>query len=185
VKCLIFSALIMLAACASPPEPLNIENTEKLTATVEAVDQTKRTVTLRAPNGLSQTIEVSPEVRNLAQVEAGDQVVVQYYEGLAAQLTRKGEPATSVGQVDEALLGTRAEPGHKPGGAVGSVVTTTVVIQAVDRSANTVTFEGPEGSRTVSVKRPEAQKFIAGLKQGDEVDITYTEALAVSVQPAR
>ena len=183
MKCLIFSALILLAACASPPEPLNIENTETLTATVEAVDQTKRTVTLRAPSGL-QTIEVSPEVRNLAQVKAGDQVVVQYYEGLAAQLTRKGEPATSVGQVDEALLGTRAEPGQKPGGAVGSVVTTTVVIQSVDRSANTVTFQGPNGSRTVSVKRPEAQKFIAGLKQGDQVDITYTEALAVRVQPA-
>ena len=35
-------------------------------------------------------------------------------------------------------------------------------------------------TRTVDVKDPKAQKFIGTLKKGDEVELTYTEALAVT-----
>jgi hypothetical protein len=38
--------------------------------------------------------------------------------------------------------------------------------------------------RTVAVERPEGQEFIRGLKKGDQVEITYTEALAMEVRPA-
>jgi hypothetical protein len=138
---------------------------------------------VKAANGLSQTIDVSPEVKNLAQVKVGDNVVVRYYEGLAASLAKKGQG--NVGTIKQGVVGGTAEPGAKPAAAIGNVVTTTVVIESVDKAANKVTFKGPEGSQTVAVKRPEGQKFIAGLNKGDEVDITYTEALAVSVEPAK
>jgi len=66
---------------------------------------------------------------------------------------------------------------------VGRQVTTTVVIEAVDRSKNALTFTGPSGmTRTVDVKDPKAQQFISQLKKGDEVELTYTEALAVTVE---
>ena len=46
-------------------------------------------------------------------------------------------------------------------------------------------FTGPGGLvRTVEVKDPNAQKFISKLKKGDHVELTYSEALAVSVEPA-
>jgi hypothetical protein len=49
-----------------------------------------------------------------------------------------------------------------------------------------VTFTGPDGyARVLPVKDPAAKKFVATLKEGDQVDLTYTEALAVSVEPAR
>jgi hypothetical protein len=61
-----------------------------------------------------------------------------------------------------------------------------VIIEAVDRGTHEVTFTGPAGmTRTVEVKDPKAQQFIGTLKKGDEVEITYTEALAVSVDPGR
>ena len=76
--------------------------------------------------------------------------------------------------------------GGQPGAAVGNMVTTTVVIEGVDRSTNSVTFTGPSGmTRTVDVKDPKAQKFIGTLKKGDEVELTYTEALAVTVEPQK
>jgi hypothetical protein len=63
-------------------------------------------------------------------------------------------------------------------------VATTVVIESVDRATSSVTFTGPAGmTRTVHVKDPEAQEFIAKLDQGDEVELVYTEAIAVSVEP--
>jgi hypothetical protein len=179
---LLATSLFALACYANPPDPVAVEHTEKVTATVEAIDQAKRLVTLRGESGKTETIEVSPEVRNLAQVKAGDKVVVQYYQGLAAQMTKKGE-GTPVGQVDQAAVAGRAPVGEQPGAAVGSVITTTVIIESVNKAANTVTFRGPRGTKTIAVKNPDAQKFIAGLKKDDEVDLTYSEALAISVEP--
>jgi hypothetical protein len=177
------AATLLMTACASPPEPVSVENTQTLTATVESVDLDKRLVSLRAANGRSATVEVSPDVRNLAQVKPGDNVVVRYYEALAAQLKKKGE-STTLDSVDVATGTARAEPGGKPGAAVGSTVTTTVVIDSVDQSFNTVTFRGPGGMlRTVAVETPKGQEFIGRLRKGDEVELTYTEALAVSVEP--
>jgi hypothetical protein len=182
-RLVLLATMVAVAAYATPPDPINVENAEKMTATVEAIDHEKRLVTLRAENGLSNTIEVGPDVQNLAQVKAGDKVVVRYYEGLAAQLKKKGEPAPG-DKVVERSVAARAPEGMKPAGMVGSTVNSTVVIQSVDKAANSVTFQNKDGVHTVAVKKPEAQKFIAGLKKGDEVDITYTQALAISVEPA-
>jgi hypothetical protein len=179
-----FCLLTAAAVSAQPAEPVKVERTDTLSATVESIDLDKRLVGLRAGDR-STTVQVSPEVRNLGQVKVGDQVVVEYYQGLAAEFKKKGESQT-VGAVD-AVTGTARTPdGAPPGAAVGNLVTTTVVIEAVDRSANSVTFTGPAGkTRTVNVKDPKAQKFISTLKKGDEVELTYTEALAVTLEPKK
>ena len=62
---------------------------------------------------------------------------------------------------------------------------TTVEIDFVDTSFNTVTFKRSDGAvRTVAVQTPEGRKFIRGLRKGDRVDIAYTEAFAIEVKPA-
>ena len=38
-------------------------------------------------------------------------------------------------------------------------------------------------TRTVDVVDPKAQKFISTLKKGDEVELTYVEAVAVTLEP--
>ena len=49
----------------------------------------------------------------------------------------------------------------------------------------TVTFTGPRGNtHTVAVRDPGAREFVRGLRQGEEVDITYSEAFAIRVEPA-
>jgi hypothetical protein len=187
LRCLtggVLASALLFGACASePPEPVTVENTQTISATVESVDLSKRLVSLRGENGRSATVEVAPEVRNLSQVQPGDKVVVRYYEALAAQLKKKGESET-LNKVDVADAAAVAQPGEKPAGLVGSTVTTTVVIDSVDQSFNTVTFKGPNGTlRTVAVESDKGKEFINRLKKGDEVEVTYTEALAVSVEP--
>jgi hypothetical protein len=39
--------------------------------------------------------------------------------------------------------------------------------------------------RRLKIADPKAQEFIRGLRVGDEVQLTFSEALAVSVEPAR
>jgi len=188
MKPFITSAVAALAcvgatvSIAQPTEPVHVERTQTVSATVKSIDQQKRLVEL-TDGKESTTIQVPPEVRNLSQLKVGDQVVVSYHEGLAAEFKKKGE-STTVGVLDTTTGTARNPEGGQPGAAVGNRVRTTVVIQGVDHSSNSVTFTGPSGmTRTVEVKDPKAQKFIGSLKQGDEVELTYTEALAVTVDP--
>lgn len=182
VLALIGAAGSMTAAMAQPTEPMEVERTETLTATVESINLGERMIELKTDEG-TQTVQVPPEVRNLDQIEPGDEVVVEYYEAIAAQFRKPGE-GPPAGVVDARSGAARNPQGARPGGAVANSVTTTVVIDAVDQPSNSVTFTGPSGmTRTVDVKDPEAQEFISTLKKGDRVELTYTEALAVTVQP--
>jgi hypothetical protein len=139
-------------------------------------------VTVRGPQGNVVEIEAGPEVRNLPQVKVGDEVVVVYYAALAAEFK---EPGTGVQGVSEEVGAGRAAEGERPGAGIGRRVTATVVIDSVDTETNTVSFVGPAGVlRTVDVQDPAAQAFIKELEKGDEVELTYTEAFAISVEPA-
>jgi hypothetical protein len=71
-----------------------------------------------------------------------------------------------------------------PAAGAGVLLRTTVTIDSVDKQMNTVTFKNADGLlRTVAVQTPEGQKFIKGLKKGDNVEVAYTEALAIEVKP--
>jgi hypothetical protein len=167
-------------AAARTDEAVGAVRTVEARATVTAIDQATRIVTLKAENGKELTTKVSDEVRNLAQVKVGDVVVLTYKEALAVSLGA-GE-ATAEG----AVAAGRAKPGELPAGFVGQTATVAAKVEAIDLTANTVTFKGPEGNtRTVPVKDPKNVEFLKKLKVGDTVTITYAEALAVSLQPAK
>jgi hypothetical protein len=80
----------------------------------------------------------------------------------------------------------RAALGERPAATVGEQVRTTVKVYEVDPYANTIEVTGPRGyNRRLKVKDPQAIAFIRGLKKGDEIEVTFTEALAISVEPAK
>jgi ribosomal protein S17 len=94
--------------------------------------------------------------------------------------------AMRTGPVEYVLTSTEAAAGAKPGempaGAVAKQVTVTVEVVAIDPAVPSVTFKGPEGNtKTIKVRDP--QKLV-GVKVGDMVDITYTQALAIKVDKA-
>jgi hypothetical protein len=171
----------LLAACApKPPATMERESVQTMTATVDAVNLPARMVVLRGEQNATAAVMVGPQVRNLEQVQPGDKVVVSYYQALAAAVRKPGEGGEGV--VTDAM---RARPGERPGGAVGQAITTTVAIEAVDTSFNTVTFRRPDGYlRTVAVESPEGREFIRKVRPGEQVEVTYTEAVAVDVKPA-
>jgi hypothetical protein len=176
-------AALACGTAAAQPAPVSVEKTETISATVASIDKAKRLVELRKDDE-STTIQVPPEVRNFERIKVGDEVVATYYQGLAAEFKKKGESKT-VGVID-ATTGTARLPegASRPGAAVANQVTTTVVIEAVDRKTHSVTFVGPAGmTRTVDVVDPKAQQFIGTLQKGDEVQLTYVEAVAVTLEP--
>lgn len=175
-------ALAFAACAAPPPKPVVRENLVQKTATVESIDQASRLVTLRGEDGNAVTVKVSDEVKNLPQVKEGDKVTISYYEALAAEVKKPGE---GVEGVETNVSAVKAPPGSMPAAGAGVLMRTTVVIDSVDTTFNTVTFKRSDGAlRTVAVQTPEGQKFIKGLKKGDHVEVAYTEALAIEVKPA-
>ncbi len=136
-----------------------------------------RTVTLRGSQGKMVTVNVSEEVKNLPQVEVGDQVKMDYYESVAFQVMAPG--SVESGALAEQAMAT-AEPGQKPAGAVVKEVTVTTTLEAIDRMNQTVTLKGPRGrTQTIRVRDP---RNLSKVQVGDQVVITYTEALAISVE---
>lgn len=179
-------ALLWLAACTSGtksdaplPSGTIASGTVTATATVESIDVAKRLVTLRGTDGTSTTVKVDDSVRNLAQVKKGDRVVATYRESLAFQVKKAGEGEAGV---DVLEVAGRTEPGEKPGAAAGGMVTATVTIKAIDKTAPSITLEKADGSTfTVVVRHPEKLQHV---KVGDLVEITYSAAVALSVEPA-
>ena len=153
--------------------------TVKVTATITAIDAATRAVTLKGPQGKEITITAGPEVKNFAQMKVGDQVNAEYVEALTLEL-KKGSTAL-VGRTDQAAAGA-AKPGERPAGLVGRQVTITAEVVGVDPATQTVTLRGPQ--RTVELKVPDPAQFKLVAK-GDRVEATYTEAVAIAVEPSK
>jgi hypothetical protein len=172
---------LVVGGCATTPQKTSVEksNLVTLTATVQAVDQATRMVTLKGPKGDTVTFKADAAVRNLAQVNVGDEVSVSYYESVVLRLLKPEEAA-----INEASAGVaRAKAGAMPGGGGAQQVTVTVSIEAIDKANGTVTFKGPAGNLTKI--RAADPKNLDLIKVGDRVAITYSEALAVSVEKAK
>lgn len=174
------TALVQAAdeMAASQEKPsLEEANIVTTTATVEAVDLETRTVTLKNEDGNTVVLKVDENVKNLPQVEVGDQVIAKYYESVAVQVREPGAAPLDAGAVQSVAT---AKPGEKPAGMAVQEVTVTTTIEAINKDNETVTLKGPDGvMKTIKVRDP---KNLEKVEVGDEVVITYTEALAISVE---
>jgi Cu/Ag efflux protein CusF len=155
------------------------ERTVKKTATVQAVDLEKRTVTLKGEQGNIFDLKVGEQAKNLPQVKVGDLVTVQYYESLAFEVTKPGQAVAAGATTGVAS----AKPGEKPAGVAAGQATIVATVEAIDAKNHYVTLKGPDGkAKEIKVKDP---KNLVNVKVGDQVAITYTEALAIEVTPAK
>lgn len=177
------AAATLLAAGAVPQEvavldeSAFVEDLTEISATIMDIDSEDRLVALRAEDGREFIVQAADDVP-LDRVEVGDNVDVAYYEALAAEIT-----SAPTGE-EPALVGSTVAPIDERGRATGLVYTAVVEIDEVDTENNLVAFTTPAGEpREVNVERPELQRFIGGLEEGDHVQLTYGEALAVSVTP--
>lgn len=148
----------------------------KMEATVAAVDQKTREVTLKDADGKTVTITAGVDVKNLAQVEVGDRVEVEYLEMVAMEVL----PARDAEIAAMTTTAKKTAPlGEKPAGTMAQETTLITVIEAIDKENELVTLKGPEGyTKTVRARNPANLEKIA---VGDKVRVTYTTALAITV----
>jgi len=177
------AALGLLGACVSEGvtanEPVKVVETVEASATVQTVDKETREILLTDNmSGESFVVTAGEEVKNFDQIDSGDQVKIAYSLGRAARMALPGQ----AGATTTTVIGA-AEPGAKPGVAIGEVTTMVLEFVAYDAGTTQATIIDPEGvQRTVTVETPEGQEFASKLKKGDKVEVTFTEALAIVVE---
>ena len=155
---------------------ISSSQSKEVKATVEKVNKETREVTLKKADGTMVTIAAPETVRNFAQIKVGDIVTAKYSESVAIAVRKSDEPPSATGRQTI----TRAPLGDKPGAAGQTTVHISATIEKIDRDKRELTLKGPQGN-TAEVEVPEGMKKFDELKEGDQVVVTATEAVAISV----
>ena len=163
---------------ATAPGKAVIAETVKISATITAIDKATRDVTLKGPQGNEMTVTAGPDVKNFDKLKVGDTVDLQYVEALTLELKKGGGMPVAKTEKTDAV---GAKKGEAPGGAAGRQVTVVADVVAVDPAKQIVTLKGPK--QTVNLRVPDPAQF-KNIAKGDQVQATYTQAMAVAVEPA-
>ena len=176
---LLFStpALAGETAPATDKPSLHSSQTVIVTAAVEAINHETREVTLRGPEGETSSFVASEDARNLDQVNVGDIVMAEYEQSLSIEVFANDGSVPGAGEL--AVAG-RSEKGEMPAIAAIDSQVITATVEEINIEANTFKLKGPSGEVNEYVARnPENLKKAA---VGDLVVITYTQAIALSVE---
>jgi hypothetical protein len=166
-------------AVQSSPGSVTAAQTVRVTATITKIDPATREVTLKGPKGNEFVVTAGDQVKNFAQMKVGDLVNADYIEALSLDLKKGG--GMTVGKTEDSGMKS-AKAGAAPGAIAGRQVTVIADVVDVDPARQVVTLKGPQRTVELKVNDPDQFKLIA---KGDQVQATYTQALAVSVEPAK
>jgi hypothetical protein len=165
------------AAVAKAPGQAVGATVVTVTAKVTAIDKDKRLVTLQGPLGNTFQVVAGKEVRNFDQVKVGDELVVTHAEALSIEL-KKGGDGIRERVVSEGT--SRTPKGALPGAAAVDRVSIVANVVAVNPRTQTVTLRGVD--YTFDLRVPDKNQFKL-VKVGDQVQATYTNAVAISMEP--
>jgi Cu/Ag efflux protein CusF len=163
---------------STAPGTGTIAEVVRASGVIDAIDVPTRHVVLKTSQGKMLAFAVGPDARNFEQLKVGDRVRVSYAQALTLTLMKDGKELRSKAETPS---GARSAEGDRPAGVVGQKIEVTADVTAVNGKTHMVTLRGPEHEVDLKVRDPEQLKLI---KVGDQVHAVYTEAVALSVEPA-
>jgi Cu/Ag efflux protein CusF len=143
-------------------------------ATVKKIDRPSGVVTLKGREGRDFEVKAGPDV-DLNRLHVGDKVTAMYYDAVAVGIDKASTGAPTM--TSRAVV---------RGGVTARQATVTARIVSVHPSKNSVVIRGPGGGeRTLKVEDPALQARLKQIKPGENFDVTYTQAVAVMIQPRK
>lgn len=170
---IVAAALVTISVTVQAQKPVNVGDAVSATFTIVAIDHSARIVTLEDKDKATQDVYCGPDVKRFDALKVGDKVTFRYYESMVTAISRPGAAKAPVSESVTRSAGT------KPGGTVSQQMTASVTIDSIDTKVGAVTIRNAAGKK-MSLK-VDNKKNLEGYKAGDKVDITYTQALAISV----
>jgi hypothetical protein len=178
---LVFGA-VLAATTLSAGAPLaqtKVINGEQktVTATVEAIDASSRSVTVKKPDGNYDVLYVPSEIKRFDTLKIGDTVKVRYYENMVLTVKHPGEKS-----VDTSKAAVTRAADHPTGTAAHQRIITATITH-IDPNVPSITFTGPNNWKYST--RVEDKAALAKVKVGDKVEITWTEAMILSLDEGK
>lgn len=149
------------------PEAAAVAVASEARAVVESVDKQARQVLLHLPDDTLLTLTVPSDVKTIDKLQPGDHVAVTYYDAAVIHLAKTEasatEKAASGGPTKDQIQGVRSVVG-------------------VDQSRGTITLA--DARNHIETLNVPDRSMLRTVKPGDNVDVTYTEAIDISLEPA-
>ena len=178
---------LAVAPAAAAQAPVTKTKSVTGTATIQAIDSTTRTITLKDETGVEDSYVAGPELKRFDELKVGDTVKMTYYESVFLQVRKAGAAATGTAgaappdaAIDAAI--TRGK-GALPGATAAVQEKMTVTVKSIDPSLPSITVATPDG-RTMT-RKVEDKKNLDGISAGDLIDVTYTRALLTQIERAK
>jgi hypothetical protein len=138
------------------------------------VEPATGTLILREPELGILAMKAGPGL-SLRHVVAGERLYVEYYPEVAVALHARGERGET---------SRTPHPSPRTAGATAMQPTSTEKVVAVDTIGHTVTLRGPSAqTHVIHLTDPRLQAQLEGVRAGEPLEVTYTEALAVAAKP--
>ncbi len=158
---------LALGASVATPQDSRPHYRRSVQATVDLVDQQRRIVEVKRPEGFYVRLHVPETFTKWDAIKVGSTINVSYYENVVLRIERPS--AAAHGQEPIAAPKTSTEANGNPD--LERMVTAT--ISDVDTKVGTVSFS--ENGRLYTI-RTETPDMAAKVKVDDTVDLTYTQA---------
>lgn len=160
---------VAAVAVVQQSREVSAADTVTVKATITAIDKAKRIVTLRGPRGNDVQVYADERVQRFNELKVGDTVTATYSQAVAIRVRKPGLPDPA----------KKTEEIVRQPDSVAATITreqsVTVTVREIDLTAPSLTAEGPDGRKWDFRVRDKSN--LQGLKVGDKVDVTYTEAL--------
>ena len=129
---------------------------------------------IKTSDGKFETIDVPQSATRFNELKVGDKVSITYNNNVSARLKPPGEADVDTGSATS-TMGQQA----RPGGTAVVQRTMTATVTALDKSASSISFVGPNGWKySRHVVDP---TVLDKVKVGDKVDITWNTDITVTV----
>ena len=144
--------------------------------TVEAIDHAQRVLTLKTEDDKVVTLDIPTAAKRFDEVKIGDTVQTRYYDTVTVRIKDPGEK-----DLDSASAKVTQSSSAHPGATVSTQRSMTVTVTAIDHETGSATYEGPRGYKYS--RRIQDKEMAKKVKVGDKLDVTWTEAVQISVIP--
>jgi uncharacterized OB-fold protein len=146
--------------------------TTTISGTIETIDQGKRAMNIKTADSKFIAVTVPENVERFSQFKVGDKVNATYNNNVIVRVKPPGEAAVDTAETTDSK--------DQASGTQTMVRRMTASIVGIDRTASSISFEGPNGWKYS--RRVVDPEVFAQVKVGDRVDITWNTDLKVTVQ---
>ena len=167
--------LLLIPTAAQEPKTL-VREFVSLAGTVDRIERTSRTLTLKVDNVLTQSLYVPPEFKLFDELKPGDKIAVRIRESVVVSARPGLKPRLTTDTTADAAKKPRDDTDPQ----VTQQLTIVVTLESIDRTNRWVTYKTADNRRVV--RAVANLQLLDGLEPGDVIEVTLTRERVIELQ---